>query len=226
MNGYLTEEENLNIAGFTIKLLRIVNVDDLYEKLILKGNDHEDVRDERIPYWADLWPSAVALGKHLLKSKINFENLVVHEMGCGLGLPGIVAGKRGAKMIFTDYLQEALDFAKQNWKLNCRADADFRIMDWRKPDPYLNADLLIASDVAYEKKSFEYLLKAFDVLTRTGGKILVSEPSRLYAQSFFEMLPFSGFTVEKFIYPVTRNNIDHRINIFEITSSLNGKSKG
>ena len=38
------------------------------------------------------------------------------ELGCGLGFSGIVAGKMGAEVTFTDYLQEPLDFAKRNWE--------------------------------------------------------------------------------------------------------------
>jgi len=140
----------------------------------------------------------------------------VHEMGCGLGLPGIVAGKLGADVLFSDYLTEALDFAKQNWELNNKSIASFQKMDWRNPTPGLKSDVLIASDVAYERRSFDYLPNAFKALTKPGGKIIVSEPNRLYAQEFFESLSFIGFTTKKFIYSVNRNNILHNVNVFEI----------
>ncbi|MEO8087261.1 MAG: 50S ribosomal protein L11 methyltransferase [Bacteroidota bacterium] len=215
---YQTEKEHLKIAGMEIDLLRIVNVDELYSNLVSKGDDHEDVKDERIPYWADLWPSAIGLSEHLVQSKIITKDSIVHEMGCGLGLPGIVAGKLGAKVSFSDYLDEALDFARQNWNLNNMASADFQKLDWRNPNTGLKADLLLASDVAYERKAFEFLPHAFKTLSKSGGKIIVSEPNRLYAQEFFDSLSFHGFTMKKFIYSVHRNNHQHRVNVFEIES--------
>ncbi len=213
---YETELEKLNMAGIDITILRIVNVDELYTNLIAKGDEHEDVKDERIPYWADLWPSAIGLSEHIIKSKIISAETTVHEMGCGLGLTGIVAGKLGAEVIFTDYLDEALDFAKQNWKHNNAGNASFKRMDWRTPHPELKADLLLASDVAYERRAFEFLPHAFKTLVNPGGKIIVSEPNRLYAQDFFNSLSFDGFVVKKFIYSVDRNNFQHLVNVFEI----------
>ena len=214
---YETENEKLNISGLEITLLRIVNVDELYAGLVLKGETHEDVIDERIPYWADLWPSAIAMSEHLVKGKCVTPDMLIHEMGCGLGLPGIVAGKLGGTVLFTDYLEGALDFAKRNWNLNNSLAATFRKMDWRNPDPDLQADLLLASDVAYERRSFEFLPLAFKTLVKPGGKIFVSEPNRLYAQDFFDSLVYDGFAVRKLVYPVQRNNTNHNINVFEIT---------
>jgi len=213
---YKTEQEILNVAGINITLLNIVNVDELFNNLVAKGDQHEDVKDERIPYWADLWPSAIGLSEHIIKSGIITPDTSVHEMGCGLGLTGIVAGKLGAKVLFTDYLSEALDFAKQNWNLNNAHPATFKKMDWRHPVPSFKADVLLASDIAYERKAFEFLPNAFNTLINPGGKIIVSEPNRLYAQEFFDGLTNHGFAVKKYIYSVLRNNIHQQVNVFEI----------
>jgi predicted nicotinamide N-methyase len=94
-------------------------------------------------------------------------------------------------------------------------------MDWRKPEPSYKADLLIASDVAYERRSFDHLPNAFRTLANPGGKIIVSEPNRLYAQEFFDALQYQGFKVQKFEYTINYKNFNHRINVFEI--SVNGQ---
>jgi predicted nicotinamide N-methyase len=214
---YETRKEKINIGGIEISLLRIVNVDELYSNLVSKGETHEDVKDERIPYWADLWPSAIGLSEHLVKSVPVSKGMSVHEMGCGLGLPGIVAGRLGAKVLFTDYLDEALDFAKQNGDLNNTDECHFHKMDWRTPDPGLQADILLASDVAYERKTFDFLSVAFKTLTKPGGKIIVSEPNRLYAQDFFESLKYQGFDFIKFNYSIVHNGHNSNINVFELT---------
>lgn len=211
---YQTEELELNIEGVFIKILQITNVDDLYDQLIAKGDAHEDVQDERIPYWVELWPAAIGLSKYLIEFDIIKDIKNVIEIGCGLGLPGIVAGKLGANVTFTDYLEEALQFTKQNWELNRirpfssleglreLGQAHYEIMDWRQPKPHLAADLVLASDICYEKRFFEYLPHAFRTLCNTGGSIIVSDPSREVAQDFFQNIIKDDFQVNKISYDI------------------------
>ncbi len=219
---YQTQELELNIAGIPIKILQITNVDDLYDRLIAKGETHEDVQDERIPYWAELWPAAIGLSQHLIKSGIIKPGIKVTEVGCGLGLPGIVAGKLDADVIFTDYLEEPLHFTKQNWRLNNKSEVKFAVMDWRKPDPALAADLVLASDITYEKRFFEYLPHAFRTLCKSGGSILVSDPSRDAAKDFFENIDKQGFIKRQFTYPVQPllGGKEILVNVFHLTLSI------
>ncbi len=201
---YQTEVLELNIEGILIKILQITNVDDLYDQLIAKGENHEDVQDERIPYWAELWPAAIGLSKYLIEFDIIKNVKSVIEIGCGLGLPGIVAGKLGALVTFTDYLEEALIFTKKNWTLNedLKRQAHFESMDWRFPKPHLAADLVLASDICYEKRFFEHLPNAFRTLCNSGGSIIVSDPSREVAQDFFQNIIKEGFQVNKISYDI------------------------
>lgn len=217
MEEYQTEELRLDIAGCPIRLLQITNTDELMERLLAKGDDHEDVRDERIPYWADLWPSALALARHLVESKVVRPGMKVTEIGCGLGLPGIVAGALGARVTFSDYLEEALAFARRNWALNNPGAADFVRMDWRHPDPSLAADLVLASDIAYERRFFADLPNAFRTLCRPGGTILVSEPNRAMAREFFASLHQQGFSVTSFSVKGVFNKLPYRVNIHSLT---------
>lgn len=221
LNIYQTEELELNIEGILIKFLQITNVDDLYEILIAKDESHEDVQDERIPYWAELWPAAIGLSKYLVAFDIIKEIKSVIEIGCGLGLPGIIAGKLGAKVMLTDYLEDALLFAKQNWELNNKNEARFEIMDWRNPNPAFAADLILASDITYEKRFFEFLPNAFRTLCKPGGSIIVSDPSREVAQDFFQNIAKEGFSVNKISYDIqpilggrmVEVNVYHLINL-------------
>ncbi|MEO5572336.1 MAG: methyltransferase domain-containing protein [Bacteroidia bacterium] len=213
---YKIKTEHLDVFGVTVQVDRVVNLDDLFEELIGKGEDDEDVMDERIPYWADLWHSSIALARHIVKSKIIKRNMHVLEIGCGLGLPGIVAGKFSDHITFTDYIKEPLEFAKHNWNLNNDFEAQFKILDWRKPDASVSADLVLASDVAYEKRSFKHLHKAFKKLIKPGGMILMSEPNRNYAKEFFSTLKNNGFVFSEFLYPINYNNITTKVNVYEI----------
>ncbi|MBK7409837.1 MAG: 50S ribosomal protein L11 methyltransferase [Saprospirales bacterium] len=164
-----------------------------------------------------MWPSAVALGTYLVNSGLVKPETSVTEIGCGLGLPSIVAGMLGAKEVrFTDYLEDALVYAKHNWDLNCTHPAIFQRLDWRQPDPAFAADLLLASDVAYEARFFPDLLPAFRVLCKPGGRILFSEPGRDVAQVFLDNLPELGFSVKKTMMEEELNGIGYKVGIYDM----------
>lgn len=215
--GYSTRPHRVELDGCSIGLTLISNLDELLDELLAKGADHEDVRDERIPYWAELWPSALALGRHLIRAGRVQPGAQVLEIGCGLGLPGIVAGMLGAEVTFTDYLPDALDFARHNWAQNLGRPAQFRLLDWRAPEPELAADIVLASDVAYEKRAFPHLPNAFRTLCRPGGIILASDPCRSSAGEFYDhILPKEGFRVQAFPSQEIFNGHPFNIRVYEI----------
>lgn len=214
----MTLRRILDLHGLTVQLDSLTNFDELFEQLLAKGEESEEVKDERIPYWADLWPSAVALGRYLVNSGLVKPETTVIEIGCGLGLPGIVAGMLGARDVhFTDYLEDALSYAKQNWALNCLHPARFSLLDWRQPDPALAADLVLASDVAYETRFFPELPHAFQTLCKPGGRILFSEPGREVAQVFLDTLPDLGFEVKKTMVEGELNGLGYQVGVFDLT---------
>jgi predicted nicotinamide N-methyase len=186
---FKTDEIELLIGDFNIQLTVINNIDELFDDLIQKGDEHEDVKDERIPYWAELWASAIGMSHYLVENALITEGVHVTEIGCGLGLPSIVAGKMGGNVIMTDYLKDALDFAELNWNKNLpHKKAQIAQLDWRNPNPSLSADILLASDVAYEARAFEPLLNAFKVLLKPNGRIIITEPNRPVSKEFFLQL--------------------------------------
>ena len=219
---YKTEMLDVIIEDIAFKILQINNVDELFERLIAKGAQHEDVKDERIPYWAELWPAAIGMSQYLIQKQIIQARQRVLEIGCGLGLPGIVAGKLGATVTLTDYMDDALVFAKRNWDLNHPGqNAQFVKMDWREPDPALAADVVLASDVTYEQRFFEFLLPAFKTLCKPGGRILISDPNRGAATGFFEQMNRAGFINNQRQYAVKpiKSGALIEVSVYELTLS-------
>ena len=221
-----TENSALKFGDLTIELTVINNLDALFEALVNKGSEHPDVLDERIPYWADLWASAIGLSRYLIDNQALIKHKNIFEIGCGLGLPAIVAGKLGAATTtLSDYLPEALDFAQLNWEKNLPLEnVEFRLLDWRNiPEklsnipPQYKADILLAADVAYEKRAFEPLLNAFSQLAKPDGRIMIAEPNRYISKHFFENLSNQGFSVKKTTLDVERRGHLFKVNVFELT---------
>ncbi|MEY4135106.1 MAG: hypothetical protein RL386_1456 [Bacteroidota bacterium] len=215
--GFIVRPLDLQIEHLQVHLSIVNNPGELLERLLAKGSDHEDVRDERIPYWAELWPAAIALSRHLIQKKLVRPDTPALEIGCGLGLAGIVAGLLGAEVTLSDYLPDALEFARLNWAHNLGRPARFEILDWRNPDPAMAAPLILAADVAYEKRAFPALPKAFRTLCQPGGLILAADPCRSSAHEFFgHILPEAGFEVRPFSYEELYNGHTFKIYVYEI----------
>lgn len=217
----MLRRHSLSIGPLTVQLDSLTNFDELFDRFMEKGDDSEEVQDERIPYWADLWPSALALSRYMVDSGYVKPDTTVVEIGCGLGLPGIVAGMLGAKeVIFTDYLEEPLEYARRNWALNCSGEARFLRLDWRDPDPALAADVLLASDIAYEARFFPHLPNAFKTLCKLEGRILFSEPGREVAEAFLDTLPNFGFFVKKTVVEGTLNGLVYRVKVLDFSRAI------
>ena len=140
--------------------------------------------DEFMPYWAELWPSGVALAAVVAARDLRGARVL--ELGCGLGVPSVVAALGGADVLATDWAPEALEVTRRNAELNGVA-VETLLADWSKPEPLLARapfELVLCSDVLYEPRNVDALL---DVLPRLGDEVLLGEPGRQTAGRFFEL---------------------------------------
>jgi predicted nicotinamide N-methyase len=130
-----------------------------------------------MPYWAELWPSGLALAR-ALPSDIAGRNVV--ELGCGLGVPSLVAAARGARVTAIDWAADAIELLRANAARN-RLELDARVADWRAFEG--RYDLVLAADVLYEQRNVEPLL---ELLPRLAPEVWLAEPGRPHAVVFFE----------------------------------------
>jgi predicted nicotinamide N-methyase len=162
--------------------------------------DEEDFdRDERLPYWAELWPSALALARHLSTRDLTGVHTI--ELGCGVGLPTIVALARGARVLATDHYEAALDFTSHNASTNLDREPDTALLDWRTPDTegMGTFDLVLAADVLYERKNAAALADLVPKLLAPGGEAVFADPRRDEAPVYLGTMEGNGFedTIEE-----------------------------
>jgi predicted nicotinamide N-methyase len=152
-------------------------------------------RDERLPYWAELWPSAIALARYLSGRDLSGRRAI--ELGCGVGLPSVAALSRGARVLATDYYAEALDFTLYNARANTQHEPELQtsLLDWRSPrtGEFGTFDLVLAADVLYERRNVELLSWLVGDLLAPGGELAVADPGRKEAAMFLETLGEQGF---------------------------------
>src|SRR3954453_12099701 len=111
-----------------------------------------------VPYWSVLWRSGVALARELAEAELSGRRVV--ELGCGLGLPSLVAARAGADVLATDADEEALELLERNARENGLSVGTQRV-EWRAPEHLIACgpfEVVLAADVLYERASVASLL--------------------------------------------------------------------
>jgi predicted nicotinamide N-methyase len=148
-------------------------------------------RDEYMPYWADLWPAARMLAKVILHERWPPEQSAL-EIGCGLGLPGIVALSCGLSVTFSDYDPCALHFAAGNARLNGLERFTTLRLDWREPPADLRTGVLLASDLIYELRNVPPLVEFIKRVLLPGGVCLLTDQDRIPMHALRDALENDG----------------------------------
>ncbi|HEU4976770.1 MAG TPA: methyltransferase domain-containing protein [Baekduia sp.] len=169
-------EEIVVVAGRDLALRRPRDPEELLDEEAFDA-------DEYLPYWAELWPSGVALAQSVGTRALRGARVV--ELGCGLGLPSIAAALAGGRVLATDWSHDALALLRENAAAN-GAKLETMHVDWREPQPLAAQapfDLVLAADVLYERANAERLA---DLLPRLGAEVLLADPGRATLDAFLE----------------------------------------
>jgi predicted nicotinamide N-methyase len=206
---FRTSIQEAVVDGHVYSILKPANSDDLIR-------EEDFVKDERLPYWADVWPSSIILAGKLLEREGQGRSAL--ELGCGVGLSTLAATSAGFDVLSTDYYQDALDVTRANVFRNLGKSARTLLVDWRHvPKDLGTFDLVFASDVLYEK---EYALLLPIILCRVlapGGVALIADPGRVAAPMFVEACEAHRLRIrQKETRPFEAGEIRQRIDIYEI----------
>jgi predicted nicotinamide N-methyase len=174
-----------------LSLYQVARLEELVDREAL-------LREEAVPeppYWAHLWIGARALARALAASA-DLSGRRVLDLGCGLGLPGLVAAALGATVVFVDREAAALDFvrasaARNGLRVSCRT-ADFTASDLGEA-----FDVILGAEVVYDPQSYRPLCEFLDRHLAARGVIHLTDAFRSDAVRFFEELRRRGFEGER-----------------------------
>src|SRR4051794_26281075 len=163
-------EHVIAVDGRDLRLLAPRDSDALLDE---EAFEHE----EFLPYWAELWPSAVALGRVLARRPLTGRRVL--ELGCGLGLPAIVAALGGGRVLATDWSPDAGAMTAENPARKGAALAPAVFRGDAPPEPLGPPwPLVLASDVLYEPRNVGLLLALLPRATAAGGEVWLADPRR------------------------------------------------
>jgi predicted nicotinamide N-methyase len=161
----------------------------------------EAFSEDLCPYFGILWPSAEALAIELLSCSQDIKGKSILEIGCGLGLPSMVANHLGAQVLATDFHPDVEKFFQRNCR-HSSLEVNYQRLNWRdegvQNHHWQNSqfDWVIGSDILYESKHSFEVAKGLLKFVKPGGTILLADPGRIYLKSFLEAMKKFGYHPE------------------------------
>lgn len=152
-------------------------------------------------YWAELWPSALALAEMLLDGEVALPEAArapVLELGCGAGLVAVAAALAGARVLAADCEPLALALTRRNAKRNGVAErVETLRVDWRERYARRHP-LILAADCLYEPAAGAYVARFLDEALEPGTEAaaIVADPERWSARHFHWTAREAGFEVQ------------------------------
>lgn len=201
--------EDVTVGDRVLSMLRPRNSDDLIR-------EEDFVEDERLPYWADIWPSSYVLAAEIITRHGEGRRLL--ELGCGVGLVTTAAMASGHEVTATDYYTDALAFTRANAFRNLGKSPAAEMMNWRNfPVDAAGFDKVIASDVLYESEYAKIIPNILKRALTLHGVALISDPGRIATPEFLEVCEKVGLELlNQETIPWSMGEINQQITLYEL----------
>jgi predicted nicotinamide N-methyase len=163
--------------------------------------------EQNLPYWAEIWPSGLAIADLLSVKPELVAGQRVFELGSGIGTTAIAALQAGAELLVSDYSPESLTLCRFNTQRNTGRQPETLQLNWRAPSEDSQAvigtgfPVVLAADVLYESRDIEPLLGFIELIVAPGGLLILAEPGRDVARRFLEAARTNGWADESLSHP-------------------------
>jgi predicted nicotinamide N-methyase len=176
----------------SVSLLQVADLEALVDRAaLLSGNDACEP-----PYWMYLWTGAIELARRV-DAEGSLEGRHALDLGCGLGLVGVVAALAGAEVTFYDREQDALLFAAANAHCNGARAVSFQRGDFTRDSAGRRFDLILGAEVLYDRDAFAPLVAFLDAHLAPGGAVLLADAHRMDTAGFYVALGGAGYEMNR-----------------------------
>lgn len=221
---YKLRRETVRIAPFSFDLQVLVDFEETVDEMFIQPDVPQDM--DLCPYFGTLWPAA-----HTLASEVAIlPNATLHEreileVGCGLGLPSMVAMKRGGNVTAMDFHPDAEAFFRQNLSLNELGPVTYIRADWLKGSVRIGQyHMIMGSDILYSAEQPLPLAQFIHDHLAPDGVAVITDPGRAYLQDFTTAMEKFGFKVSVEVKPVSW--LDKVVEVFILTFQRQATASG
>jgi len=145
------------------------------------------------PLFGVVWESSQILAHEM--EHFSFEGKRILEVGCGIALSSLLLNSRQADITATDIHPEVGSFLAENVKLNNSVKIPFLRTDWKDPCEGLGRfDVIIGSDVLYERTHIELLSEFIHRHTADKCEVILVDPGRSNHAAFSKKMVRLGYS--------------------------------
>lgn len=185
--GYGARLTRVSVGAGTVALWQVDDLERYVDRqALLAGDDPPEP-----PYWAHLWA-----GAHVLAAAVPAGPARAVELGCGLGLPGLVAARRGARVTFVDRLAAPLAFVRASAVANGLGAVSLVAADMTSAAFRPRFDLVLLAEVLYDRAAFPAVVRAIADLLAPDGLALMTDGMRIDTRAFYPELEAAGLDTE------------------------------
>lgn len=204
------------------KSFRIDYSDDL-DAIINQMTNEQFEEDERFPYFFAVWDSGILLAENIISTSPNLSGKTILELGAGTGVCGIaLAVNENCRVIFTDYEEYSCRLCHHNCEINNLHNFDVVTADWRNfPIIKENIDIVVCSDVLYEKKQVVPLFNVLNKFLQNKIPVYLADPGRAYINDFLQLIKNAGYSIKNSVEKDRKsNNLLSGTNVYLIENQL------
>jgi predicted nicotinamide N-methyase len=206
--GFRARLTRVAVGADTIALWRVADLERHVDRVaLLSGDDPPEP-----PYWAHLWSGALVLAAAVPRGRAT-----AIELGCGLGLPGLVAARRGARVTFVDRVAAPLAFVQASAVASGLTAIDVVAADVTGGAVATRFELVLAAELLYDRALFAALAAAIAARLAPGGVALLADAGRIDTRQFFGELARLGLRVDMTEHRVREEGLPVTVRLVEIT---------
>ena len=147
------------------------------------------------PLFGLVWPSSRILADAMQTQDITGKRVL--EIGCGLALASLVIHRRLGDVTASDRHPLAEAFLAENLLLNALPALKYQTGNWARDNPALGRfDLIIASDVLYERDQPEQLADFIDLHANAAVDVVIVDPGRGNRTAFSRCMVAQGYALD------------------------------
>ena len=183
---YDAEPLPVTVGSHNLSLLRVKDLERFVDREALLRDDTEEP-----PYWAHLWTGALTLARYIA-AQVACRDLAVLDLGCGLGLTGIMAALKGGRVTFVDKEPAAVSFALVNAQLNACSRCEAKPLDFTRDMLDMRFSLILGAEILYDRPTFPALVNFLATHLHPDGHVIIADAKRTNTEEFYDWLDQAG----------------------------------
>jgi predicted nicotinamide N-methyase len=192
MPGYTTRQQSVRLGGHDYRIRSLSDIQQFADPDHLA--QRVGISSAQWSLFGQVWPSGRLLAETMSGHDVAGKRIL--ELGCGLGLASLVLQRRGADVVASDHHPLAGPFLAYNSALNELPAVVYRELRWDVPHDTLGRfDLVIGSDVLYERGHADLLVALLVRHTHAQSEVLITDPGRGNSAPFTRALAALGYDV-------------------------------